>query len=180
MAIYLTKQPPAKRLNSLQVPPMFGFAIGIDIPAAEKRYTVKDSFVLAGRRRSVRRARTRALSRARDEDDGDAAGRNDEWTALDQRLGFRLAGLVLLQDAVHDASKGTRIDSEIVYDNSDANPRNPNSPPTRVKWGLGTLDEMGSMTLLVSTSSRADDAELRRAATQHFRQQLATMFLAPK
>jgi hypothetical protein len=75
--------------------------------------------------------------------------------------------------------RGTRIDSEIRYDNSDANPRNPNSPPTRVKWGLGTLDEMGSMTLLVVASSRADDAELRRAETRYFRQQLAAMF-APK
>ena len=73
--------------------------------------------------------------------------------------------------------KGTRIDSEIVYDNSDANPRNPNWPPKRVKWGLGTLDEMGSVTLLVTTSSRQEDGMLRRASSQHFRQQLATMFL---
>jgi hypothetical protein len=36
---------------------------------------------------------------------------------------------------------------------------------------------MGSMTLLVTTSSRQDDGMLRRASSQHFRQQLATMFL---
>jgi hypothetical protein len=46
-----------------------------------------------------------------------------------------------------------------------------------VKWGLGTLDEMGSMTLLATTSSRQDDGTLRRASSQHFRQQLASMFL---
>ena len=72
---------------------------------------------------------------------------------------------------------GTRVDTTWTFDNSAENPRNPNSPPKRVKWGLGTLDEMGSMTLLVTTSSRQDDGQLRRASTQHFRQQLAAMFL---
>ena len=42
MAIYLSKKPPSKRLNSLQVPPVFGFAMGIDIPAGEKRFAIKD------------------------------------------------------------------------------------------------------------------------------------------
>jgi len=36
---------------------------------------------------------------------------------------------------------------------------------------------MGSMTLLLTTSSRQDDGMLRRASTQHFRQQLTAMFL---
>jgi hypothetical protein len=76
--------------------------------------------------------------------------------------------------------RGTRIDAEIAYDNSGANPRNPNAPPKRVKWGLGTLDEMGSMTLLAVASSRADDVELRRAESRYFRQQLATMFLGSR
>jgi hypothetical protein len=39
---------------------------------------------------------------------------------------------------------------------------------------------MGSMTLLVVASSRAEDAELRRAESRYFRQQLAAMFLGPK
>ena len=73
--------------------------------------------------------------------------------------------------------KGTRVDAEIVYDNSELNIRNPNSPPKRVKWGLGTFDEMGSLTLLVTTSTRQDDRMLRQTSTQHFREQLAAMFL---
>ena len=72
--------------------------------------------------------------------------------------------------------KGTRIDSELVYDNSETNPRNPNAPPKRVKWGLGTLDEMGSLTLLITTSSRQDDRLLGRTSNQHFREQLLAMF----
>lgn len=39
----------------------------------------------------------------------------------------------------------TRIEMEFVYDNSAANPRNPHSPPARVRWGPGTDDEMGSL-----------------------------------
>lgn len=38
---------------------------------------------------------------------------------------------------------GTRIDFEIVYDNSTSNPLNPHSPPVTVGWGEATTDEMG-------------------------------------
>jgi hypothetical protein len=39
----------------------------------------------------------------------------------------------------------TRIEMEFIYDNSTANPRNPNSPPQRVQWGPGTNDEMAGL-----------------------------------
>jgi len=76
--------------------------------------------------------------------------------------------------------KGTRLDTEIVYDNSELNMRNPNAPPKRVKWGLGTFDEMGSLTLLVTTATRMDDRILRQTSAQQFRQELAAMFLRPR
>jgi hypothetical protein len=179
MAIYLTKQPPAKRLNSLQVPPMFGFAKGIDIPAADKRYTVKDSFVLpvdveAFGARGHAHYLAREMKMTATLPDGTTRGLLwiGDWDFGWQDSYFYKTPFTL--------PRGTRIDSEISYDNSDANPRNPNAPPKRVKWGLGTLDEMGSMTLLVVASSRADDAELRRSESRYFRQQLTTMLLAPK
>src|SRR5205814_1079480 len=37
---------------------------------------------------------------------------------------------------------GTRIDAQVIYDNSTGNPRNPNSPPKVVRWGENTTDEM--------------------------------------
>ena len=37
---------------------------------------------------------------------------------------------------------GTRVDLSARYDNSAANPENPNSPPRDVRWGEGTTDEM--------------------------------------
>ncbi len=39
----------------------------------------------------------------------------------------------------------TRIEMEFVYDNSAANPHNPNSPPQRVEWGPGVNDEMAGL-----------------------------------
>jgi hypothetical protein len=67
--------------------------------------------------------------------------------------------------------QGTRIDVTIAYDNSAANVRNPSAPPKRVRWGLGSFDEMGSMTLLVAAPSTAEGNALRRAQNQHFMSQ---------
>ncbi len=39
----------------------------------------------------------------------------------------------------------SRIEMEFVYDNSAANPHNPNSPPQRVRSGPGTNDEMAGL-----------------------------------
>jgi mono/diheme cytochrome c family protein len=176
MAIYLSKQPPSKRLNSLQVPPVFGYAMSIDIPPGEKRYAIKDSVVLpvdveAFGARGHAHYLAHEMKMTATLPDGSTKGLLliGDWDFGWQDSYFFKTPFML--------PKGTRIDSEIVYDNSATNPRNPSSPPKRVKWGLGTLDEMGSMTLLVTTASRQDDGLLRRTSTQHFRQQIAAMFL---
>ena len=41
--------------------------------------------------------------------------------------------------------KGTRVSMHYVYDNSAANPRNPQQPPQRVYWGQRSFDEMGDL-----------------------------------
>jgi hypothetical protein len=81
----------------------------------------------------------------------------------------------LLPQSAFRLPKDTRIDVELVYDNSDANPRNPSVPPTRVVWGRGSLDEMGSMSLLVAAPSGADADVLRAAQSQHLREQVIAM-----
>ena len=43
----------------------------------------------------------------------------------------------------------SRIEMEFVYDNSEANPRNPSHPPRRVKTGEQSTDEMGNVTFEV-------------------------------
>jgi hypothetical protein len=58
---------------------------------------------------------------------------------------------------------GTRLHMEIVYDNSTANPRNPNRPPKRVVWGPGTADEMAG----VHWNVTVDDEERDMADLTH-------------
>jgi Flp pilus assembly protein TadD len=53
--------------------------------------------------------------------------------------------------------KGTRLDMRITYDNSAANPRNPNHPPKRVRGGNRSEDEMGHVWLqLLPTQTDGD------------------------
>lgn len=59
--------------------------------------------------------------------------------------------------------KGTRITMRYVYDNSDANPRNPSSPPKRVTFGEQTTDEMALLFLLVATPRLEDVPAFYRA-----------------
>ncbi len=51
---------------------------------------------------------------------------------------------------------GTELIVDAVFDNSAANPSNPSSPPRRVTWGEGTLDEMLFCFLLVSADTTED------------------------
>ena len=55
---------------------------------------------------------------------------------------------------------GTKLEMEFVYDNSAANPRNPNRPPKRVVWGPDSTDEMAGLHLQVIPVRKADEAEL--------------------
>jgi hypothetical protein len=56
--------------------------------------------------------------------------------------------------------RGTRIDVSAVFDNSDANPRNPRSPPRTVRWGEQTADEMCVCFFQVTTDQPDDLAKL--------------------
>jgi Flp pilus assembly protein TadD/mono/diheme cytochrome c family protein len=66
---------------------------------------------------------------------------------------------------------GTVVHMRYTYDNSAGNPRNPNSPPIRVKAGNRSVDEMGHLWLQVlpRASSATEDARvpLLRAWMEH-------------
>ena len=57
---------------------------------------------------------------------------------------------------------GTRVMLEYVFDNTAANPRNPDRPPTRARWGWRSSDEMADLWIQVMTRSDADRARLVR------------------
>ena len=56
---------------------------------------------------------------------------------------------------------GSTLSMELTYDNSAKNPRNPNSPPARVRTGERTVDEMGNVTFELRLAGEGDKAELR-------------------
>jgi hypothetical protein len=68
---------------------------------------------------------------------------------------------------------GTRLDARFTYDNSDANPANPNKPPQPVTYGEQTANEMGIVVLdFIPTNtptppSAATDAERRAEIERH-------------
>ena len=58
--------------------------------------------------------------------------------------------------------RGTILEMEYRYDNSSANPKNPNHPPQRVTFGQTSRSEMGDLWLQVATATAADRAALER------------------
>jgi hypothetical protein len=58
---------------------------------------------------------------------------------------------------------GTRFEMEFTYDNSEANPSNPNHPPKRVLWGPSTTDEMAGLHVQVVPEDMDDWHELGQA-----------------
>ena len=62
--------------------------------------------------------------------------------------------------------KGTTLSMHFTYDNSDRNPRNPQRPPQRVKWGPQSTNEMGALWLEILPRRREDIAVLMRDYTE--------------
>lgn len=64
--------------------------------------------------------------------------------------------------------KGTRVEMEYTYDNSENNPRNPAHPPVRVRWGEQTTDEMAIAFLSVVLPTRVDAQQFQREIRQQY------------
>ncbi len=162
IGLYFAKQPPSRTLVSIQLPPFFGFTAGLDIPAGEKEYRLRDSFVLpcdveavtiGGHAHMLCRSMKMRAERA----DG------SEIPLLDiPAWDFDWQNRYTFERPVR-IPKGATLSAEIVYDNSKGNPNNPHNPPKRVRWGRETTDEMGSITVLVVPADEQDLETLLRA-----------------
>ena len=62
--------------------------------------------------------------------------------------------------------RGTRLSMEYSYDNSAANVRNPQLPPTRVFWGQRSNDEMGDLWFQLLADSERDRQLMETQITQ--------------
>ena len=64
--------------------------------------------------------------------------------------------------------KGTEIDMQYTYDNSEANPRNPSNPPQRVKFGEQTANEMAFAFVQVTLENPSMVADFQRDINAQF------------
>ncbi|MCC7126866.1 MAG: tetratricopeptide repeat protein [Acidobacteria bacterium] len=131
---------------------------GIDMPPGDDRYVIRDSYtlpvdadLLAIQPHAHYRAKeiigtatfpdgtTRRVMHIRD------------WDFRWQHV-YRLVQPLTLP-------RGTKLSMEYTYDNSSDNPRNPEVPPARVRWGQRSNDEMGDLWFqLLAKSPRDRDA----------------------
>jgi tetratricopeptide (TPR) repeat protein len=150
IGIYFTDDPPDR------IPVMMRLSNQrIDIPAGEARYEVSDSFVLpvnvevqAVQPHAHYRAReVRSLATLPDGTTKELIYIKD-WDLRWQHVYRYVAPFAL--------PKGTRVEMRYIYDNSEANPRNPIQPPIRVRWGQQSKEEMGDFWLQVLTENSRD------------------------
>jgi len=161
MGIYFTT-PPARTITQIQVPAAFGIESHIDIPAGVDNYMVRGSFTLPV------------------DVDAFSVSAHCHYLGKGTRMTATLPnGQVQILLSIKDwdfnwqdtyifkntvtLPKGTRIDGELVYDNSAGNPNNPFSPPQEVSWGENSTNEMGSLLLNVLPHVQTDLTTLNNA-----------------
>ena len=162
IGIYFTDQAPERRLFAVQVPALFGFGAGIDIPAGEKNYVVEDSVTLPVDMRALFvGAHAHYLAK-----DIKATATLPDGTTQPllwiQDWDFNWQDRYLYKSPVR-LPKGTRVDVRLVYDNSADNPRHPNpASPKRVLWGEQSFDEMGTVNVAMQALRAEDEPALQK------------------
>jgi hypothetical protein len=156
VGIYFTPNAPERRLWSVQIPALFGFGAGINVPAGEKNYVVADSLTLPADMKAF------------------YVGAHAHYIAKEMKATATLPDgtiqpLIWIQDwdfnwqdryfykAPVVLPKGTRIDVRLVYDNSADNPHNPSQTPAQVTWGEQSFDEMGSVVFAMQALHAEDE-----------------------
>jgi hypothetical protein len=155
IGIYFAKKAPDRRLTRIQMPPSYSLFSGLDIPAGQKDFVIRDSYTLPVAVDAV------------------GVGAHAHYLATQMKLTATLPDgqvkdLLIIKDwdfAWQDRyyfkdfvplPKGTKLQAEIHWDNSAGNPHNPTSPPIHIAWGEGSKDEMGSLSLLAVTQVKSD------------------------
>jgi hypothetical protein len=160
IGIYFSNKPPERNLTSVELPPLFGFGAGINIPAGKSDYTVEDSLTLPVDVQAfgvfvhahyvAKQVKATATM-------PDGSVRPLIWI---QDWDFNWQDVYTFKTMVM-LPRDTRIDVRVTYDNSASNPANPNSPPKAVMWGEQTSDEMASVNIPMVTVRKEDEKVLR-------------------
>lgn len=172
VALYFSESPPERPFTSIQIPPVFGAFVGIDLPPGESETTIADSFLLpvdvhafGAQAHAHYRGKSMRLTATFPDGKELVLLNIPEWD-MDWQEEYRFAETVSLP-------AGTRLDVTVAWDNSETAPRNPVAPPVRVRWGLESLDEMGSIDLFVHPETGGSEGErILRTLRQHYRDHL--------
>jgi hypothetical protein len=147
------------------MPPAYSLFSGLDIPAGEKDFVIRDTYTLPVAADVI------------------GVGAHAHYICKQMKMTATLPGgevktLLFIKDwdfAWQDRyffkelvalPKGTRLDAEIHWDNSADNPRNPTSPPVRVTWGEESKDEMGSISLMTVAHAQEEFSTLQDDLTR--------------
>ena len=166
VGFHFADKPPKMRFTGIQLPPAFGALAGIDIPAGDSHYVKSDSFVLPVDVKAFGiGSHAHYLGKSMKMTATLPNGTVKELMSIPD-WDFSWQESYRFNDYI-SLPAGTRLDAEVVWDNSEDNFNNPNIPPKRVRWGRESEDEMGSLTLQVIPADQGEFRELRKAIRQH-------------
>jgi mono/diheme cytochrome c family protein len=168
IGLYFARKPPARMITRIQMPPHYSLFSGLDIPAGDKDFVLRDSFTLPvavdgvgiGAHAHYLATRMKMTATFPSGEVKTLLSIKDWDFAWQDRYYFK--DLVPLP-------AGSRLDAEIHWDNSAGNPHNQFSPPIRVSWGEESKDEMGSISLIAVPHQEADLPALRYDLAQRNR-----------
>jgi hypothetical protein len=168
IGLYFAQKAPEHTLANVQLPVTYGLFSGLDIAPGQRDFKVRDSFVLPVDVQAVSVGAHahyigKTMKMTATFPDGTVK------TLLDiQDWDFAWQDRYFFEDAIL-LPKGTKLDSEVSWDNSEDNPKNPSRPAIQVRWGEQTKDEMGAVTLQVYPAAESDLAILRQTYRDHVR-----------
>jgi hypothetical protein len=172
LAIHFADKPTARPWTILPVPPMFGILDGIDIPAGEKEYIKRNTFIVPTDLDAFRvNAHAHYLGKRMEMTATFPDGRK-EWLLKMSDWNFAWQEDYQFKKPIR-LPAGTKIDVLVSWDNSATNPHQPNHPPKPVRWGPQSNDEMGTITLSVMV----DTQEQKDALHQSVKRFMATQAL---
>jgi hypothetical protein len=168
IGLYFAEKAPEHTLANVQLPVTYGLFSGLDIAPGQRDFRIRDSFVLPVDVQAVSVGAHahyigKTMKMTATFPDGAVK------TLLDiQDWDFAWQDRYFFEDTIL-LPKGTKLDSEVSWDNSEENPKNPSRPAIQVRWGEQTKDEMGAVTLQVYPAAESDLVTLQQQYRDHVR-----------
>jgi tetratricopeptide (TPR) repeat protein len=161
IGLYYTDQPPTRNAYALVIQ-----TFDIDIPAGRKDYVVEETFPLPVPV-EVLGVYPHAHFLAKEmKVFATLPDQSTRWLLYIRDWDFNWQDSFRYAESVR-LPKDTVITMRYTYDNSADNPRNPNTPPRRVKFGLESKDEMASVMLQLIAATRSEVATLKESIWRH-------------